>query len=269
MKKQKQQTKKVIVISGAGSGIGLATANYFLENGWVVYGIAMEPAEKVNVKFNYYQGNICDSALMQKIAAEIHDKEGQIDVLYNNAGFGISGAIEFTEKEKVEKIFAVNIIAHIDMCRIYIPYLRETKGKIIFTSSVAAPAAIPFQACYSATKAAIESFALALSKEVRSQGIKIACVRPGDIKTGFTEARDKSMQTNDAYGDIVKKKTDNMEKAEINGMKPIAVAKQVFRVAKRKNPPLISSVGFGYKCISSLIKILPVRWSNYLVYKFY
>ncbi|MBQ8468430.1 MAG: SDR family NAD(P)-dependent oxidoreductase [Clostridia bacterium] len=261
--------KKVIVISGASSGIGLATANYFLEKGYTVYGIAMDAPEKVDVKFNYYQGNICDSETMQKIAKEIFTKEGQIDVLYNNAGFGISGAIEFTEKEKVEKIFAVNIIAHIDMCKIYIPYLRESKGKIIFTSSVAAPAAIPFQACYSATKAAIESFALALSKEVRSQGIRVACVRPGDINTGFTAAREKNEQTNEAYGDIVKKKTDNMEKAEINGMKPIAVAKQVYKVARRKNPPLISSVGFGYKCISSLLKILPVRWSNYLVYKLY
>lgn len=265
----KNQTKKVIVISGASSGIGLSTANYFLENGWIVYGIARKPAEEVNAKFNYYQGDICDSILMQNIAKDIYDKEGQIDILFNNAGFGISGAIEFTEKEKVEKIFAVNTIAQIDMCKIYIPYLRKTKGKIIFTTSVAAPAAIPFQACYSATKAGIESFALALSKEVRNQGIKIACVRPGDTKTGFTEARDKNEQTNEAYGDIINKKTHNMERFEVNGMQPIAVSKLVYKVAKRNNPPLISSVGFGNKCASSLLKIMPVRWSNYFVYKFY
>ncbi|MBR6253067.1 MAG: SDR family NAD(P)-dependent oxidoreductase [Clostridia bacterium] len=265
----KKQTKKVIVISGASSGIGLTTANYFLENGWVVYGIARKPSEEIKADFNYYQGDICDSTLMQKIAKEIFDKEGQIDILFNNAGFGISGAIEFTEKEKVEKIFDVNTIAQIDMCKIYIPYLRKTKGKIIFTSSVAAPAAIPFQACYSATKAAIESFALALSKEVRNQGIKIACVRPGDIKTGFTEARDKNEQTSENYGDIIEKKTSNMEKCENNGMQPITVSKLVYKVANRKNPPLISSVGLGYKCISSMLKIVPVRWSNYLVYKFY
>lgn len=262
-------TKKVIVISGASSGIGLATASLFLENGWIVYGISKRPASEVDIKFNYYQGDICDSELMQKIAKEIYEKEGQIDVLYNNAGLGISGAIEFTEKEKVNKIFDVNIIAHIDMCKIYIPYLRKTQGKIIFTSSVAAPAAIPFQACYSATKAAIESFALSLSKEVKNQGIKVVCVRPGDINTGFTKSRDKNEQTNEAYGDIIKKKTEKMEKYEINGMKPIVVAKHVYKIANRNNPPLISSVGFGYKCISSLIKIAPVRWSNYLVNKFY
>ena len=112
-------------------------------------------------------------------------------------------------------------------------------------------------------------FALALSKEVRSQGIKIACVRPGDTKTGFTEARDKNEQTNEAYGDIINKKTRNMERFEINGMQPIAVSKLVYKVARRKNPPLISSVGFGYKFISSLLKIMPVRWSNYFIYKYY
>ena len=265
----KKQTKKVIVISGASSGIGLATANFFLKNGWVVYGIARKPAEEIKVDFNYYQGDICDSELMQKIAKEIYEKEGQIDILFNNAGFGISGAIEFTEKEKVEKIFDVNTIAQIDMCKIYIPYLRGTKGKIIFTSSVAAPASISFQACYSATKAAIESFALALSKELKKQGIKVACVRPGDTKTGFTEARDKNEQTSEVYGDIIKKKTSNMEKFENRGMQPIAVSKLVYKIANRKNPPLISSVGLGYKFISSILKIVPVRWSNYFIYKFY
>ena len=266
----KKETKpKVIVITGASSGIGLATANYFCEKGYVVYGIARSAKEKVNVKFNYYQGDICDSEKMQQITSEIHKKEGRIDILFNNAGFGISGAIEFTDKSKVQNQFDVNVVSTIDMCKIYLPYLRESKGKIIITTSVAAPAAIPLQACYSATKAALESFALALSKEVRTQGVKVACVRPGDIQTGFTDARIKSMQTNDAYGDFVKNKTDKMEKSERKGMQPIAVAKHVYKIAKRKNPPLISSVGFGYKCISLLLKIVPVRWSNYLVYKLY
>lgn len=266
---KKEKTTKVIVITGAGSGIGFATANYFKQKGYRVFGIALEPIEKVNASFEYYQGDITNSQKMEEIFKNIHSKAGRIDVVYSNAGFGISGAIEFTEKSKVEKLFAVNTIAGIDIARIAIPYLRETKGKIIFTSSVAAPAAIPFQACYSATKAAIESFALALSKEVRAQGIKVACVRPGDIKTGFTAARDKNEQTNAAYGDSVGKKTKLMEKYENNGMQPVSVAKHVYKIAEKKNPPLISTIGGSYKLVSGLIKILPVKWSNYLVYKFY
>ena len=266
---KKASRPKVIVVTGASSGIGLATANYFYTKGYIVYGIARSAKEKVDAKFNYYQGDICDSELMKQFADEIYQKEGRIDILFNNAGFGISGAIEFTDKQQVQKQFDTNVVATIDMCRIYLPYLRESKGKIIFTTSVAAPAAIPLQACYSATKAALESFALALSKEVRTQGIKIACVRPGDIQTGFTDAREKCMQTSEVYGDFIKNKTNKMEKAERKGMQPIAVAKHVYKIAKRKNPPLISSVGFGYKCISALLKIVPVRWSNYLVYKLY
>ena len=265
----KTKTPKVIVITGASSGIGLATANYLLGKGYIVYGIARSSATKVNAAFHYYQGDIGDSQQMQQIASEIYTKEGRIDILYNNAGFGISGAVEFADKEHIQKQFDVNVVSTIDMCRIYLPYIRESKGKILFTTSVAAPAAIPLQACYSATKAALESFALALSKEVRRQGVKVACIRPGDIQTGFTDARVKNMQTNDAYGDFVKSKTEQMEKSERKGMQPIAVAKHVYRVCARKNPPLISTVGFGYKCVSGLLKIVPVRWSNYLVYKLY
>ena len=261
--------KKVIVITGASSGIGLETAKLFAQKGYKVYGIGRSKFETNDPNFCYLQGDVCDEKTMKEIADQIYKTEGHIDILYNNAGMGISGAIEFVEKEKVQKIFEVNIISQVLLSKIYIPYLRETKGKIIFTSSVAAPAAIPLQACYSATKAAIESFALSLAKELRSQKIKVACVRPGDIKTGFTAAREKNEKTNQAYGEMIKDKTNKMEKCENNGMPPIKVAKHVWKIAKRKNPPLISTVGFGYKCVSGLIKILPAKWSNYLVYKFY
>ena len=169
MAKNKKEIKKVIVISGASSGIGLATANYFLEKGWVVYGIARTPANQVDVKFNYFEGDICDSLRMKEIADLIYEKEKQIDVLYNNAGFGISGPIEYTDQEDVKKLFDVNVCAQINMCKIYIPYLRETQGKILFSSSVSGVASVLFQSCYGATKMAIESFALSIAKELRKQ----------------------------------------------------------------------------------------------------
>ena len=118
---KKASRPKVIVITGASSGIGLATANYFYNKGYIVYGIARSAKEKVDAKYNYYQGDICDSELMKQFADEIYKKEGRIDILFNNAGFGISGAIEFTEKQQVQKQFDTNVVATIDMCKIYFP----------------------------------------------------------------------------------------------------------------------------------------------------
>ncbi len=263
---KKFNNQKVVIITGARSGIGLATAKFLLTKGLKVYGIALH---EDNLGFPIYMGDVNDSKRMEEIFSDIYKKEKHIDVVINNAGIGISGAIENTLKERVEKIFNTNTIACIDISKIAIPYLRQTKGKIINTSSVAASAAISFQACYSATKAAIETFSLALSKEVRPWGIKICCVRPGDTKTGFTDARLKNEVDNPLYSDIVKKKTEKMEKYERQGESPMKVAKVMYKCIKRKNPPLICSVGFGYKLVSGLLKILPTKLANYLVYKFY
>ena len=149
------------------------------------------------------------------------------------------------------------------------PYLRESKGKIINISSVAAPISIPFQACYSATKSAVETFSLALSNEVKKQGIKISCIRPGDTKTGFTAARVKTDVQNDVYGDKIVKSVKKMEKDEQNGKDPVTVSKVVYKCIKKKNPPLVCTVGFGYKFICFLSKFLPTRFVNFVVSKLY
>ncbi len=264
MKKNKEQ--KVAIISGARSGIGLATSKYLLSKGIKVYGISLHEDD---LGFHIYAGDVNDESRMIEIFEDVFRKEGHIDIVINNAGIGISGAVENTTKDRIEKIFNTNIISIVDICKIAIPYLRKSKGKIINTSSVAASAAISFQACYSATKAALESFSIALSKEVRSWGIKICCVRPGDTKTGFTDARLKNEKDNPLYGDLVKKKTEKMEKYERQGADPLCVSKVMYKCIKRKNPPLVCSVGFANKLVSGLIKILPTRWSNYLIYKFY
>lgn len=266
---KKEKTKKVIVISGASSGIGLATANYFLEKGWIVYGIATRKPELVNAQFNYIQADICNFELMQKIAKEIFDKEGQIDVLYNNAGFGISGPVEFTDESDVKRLFEVNVCAHIDMSRIYIPYLRKTRGKILFSSSVSGVASVLFQSCYGATKAAIESFALSLAKELRKQKIKVCCFRFGDINSNFTATRKKFMTTSEYYEPLLTQKTESMEHYEKKGTHPDKIAKYVYKTAQKKNPPLIVSVGFLWKFVSFLFRIVPTRLANWLCYKIY
>ena len=261
------KNKQVVIITGASSGIGLETANFFADKGYTVYGISLN--EFSHPKFAHFSANVCDRAKMSQIFEEIYQKEGQIDIVINNAGIGISGAIEYVTEKDLDAIFNVNIKAVIMTSAIALPYLRKSKGKIINTSSVAAPISIPFQACYSATKSAIESFSLALCNEVKPFGVKVSCVRPGDTKTGFTGARVKTEVVNDVYGNRIKKSVEKMEKDEQHGAKPISVSKLMYKVAKRKNPPLVCTVGFGYKLICLLCKVLPTRLVNYIVSKLY
>lgn len=260
--------KKVAIITGASSGIGYETANYFTQMGYVVYGTGRTIFE--TDKFNYEVIDVNNSVLMKELFEKVYKKYGRIDVLVNNAGMGISGAVENLDKEKVEKIFNVNAISVVDCCKNVLPYLRQSKGTIINLSSVGAPIAIPFQACYTATKCAVEGFSLALRNEVRQFGVKVCMVRPGDTKTGFTKSREKTDLSNEhEYAKIVNKSVGKMEKDEQNGMSPNCVAKLIYKLSKKKNPAPIYTVGFAYKCVSVLAKTLPTRFLNYLIYKIY
>ena len=265
MKKIKE--KKVVIITGASSGIGLETANYLSSFGYTVYGISNK--EFSSDKFEHLLCDVCNQDEMKKVFEYVYQKEKQIDVLINNAGIGISGAIEYIKQEDLNKIFDINIKAVIMCTSLALPYLRQTKGKIINTSSVASVFAIPFQACYSATKSAIEMFSLALCNEVKSQGIKVTCIRPGDTKTGFTSARIKTEVENDVYGKKITKSVQKMEKDEQNGASPLKVAKVMHKVIKKKNPPYVVTVDGVYKFLIFLKRLLPLRFVNYIVGKMY
>lgn len=261
--------KQVILITGASSGIGLATANYLADKGYTVYGTARRQFDAE--KFSFLQADVCSHQDMKNVFDTILEKEGHIDIVINNAGMGISGAIEHTEKQNISTIFETNIVALVDVCALAIPYLRQNGGgKIINVSSVAAPIAIPFQACYSATKSAIETFSFALSNEVKPFKIKVCCVRPGDTKTGFTSARVKnSIEKDENYGDRISKSVKKMEKDEQKGMSAVKVSKLIHSAIKRKHPPLVCTVGFGYKILCVLAKLLPARFVNFIVRKIY
>ena len=259
--------KKVVVITGASSGIGLETANYFADKGYKVYGISR--ADFNTSKFKHICCDICDHNKVEQVFDQIVAEAGKIDILVNNAGIGISGAIEFLDFEYVKKIFDVNVLALMNCCKTSLKYLRKSQGRIINISSVASIFAIPFQACYSATKSAVESFSLALANEVKDQRIKVVCVRPGDTKTGFTAARQKTETTNEVYGSKINKSVAKMERDEQKGMPPIKVAQVVFKVATQKNPPLVKTVGFAYKTLSLLSRLLPTKLVNYIVGKLY
>jgi short-subunit dehydrogenase len=145
-------------------------------------------------------------------------------------------------------------------------YRRERgSGRIVNVRSVAAPAAIPFQTFYSCSKAAINDYTLALANEVRPYGVTVCAVQPGDIRTGFTDARRKNPEGDDAYGGRIARSVAGMEKDERGGMAPEKAGAMIASVALRKNSKPVMALGFSYKFLCVLIKLLPVRLVNWLV----
>ena len=258
--------EKVIVITGASSGIGLATARRLAAKGHKVYGIARR--EFHDETFECFRADVNDIDTVTDILETVHRREGRIDAVVNNAGFGIAGAIEYATPDKIQSIFDTNLTALVKISSVALKYLKQTQGNLINIGSVAGALPIPFQACYSASKAAVHSFSLALQNEVNRFGVKVTTILPGDTKTGFTEARVLEGSEGD-YGGHVEKSVRRMERDEQNGKSPETVARAVEKVLKKRRPPLTVTVGAQYKLFVLLAKLLPTRFVNFLLRKIY
>jgi len=254
--------QKTALITGATSGIGLACAKLFVEKGYKVYGIARKPY--TGTDFTCFSADVCDYAAVDGILKEIYGREGGIDVLVNNAGMGIAGAMEETSAENIQKIVDVNLTALCVLSSKTVQYMRGNGGKIINVSSVGGIMPLPYQAMYSATKAGVEVFSRALANELKPYKIKVCAVLPGDTKTGFTAAR-----VCEGENARAKKSVEKMAKDEQRGKSPDSVAKVIYKVAKRKNPPLRVAVGGVSKLEVFLSRLLPVRLINFIIGRIY
>ena len=258
--------EKVVIITGASSGIGLATARRLASRGCKVYGIARRAFS--DELFTCMQADVNDLDAVKQIFQTVFEREGRIDVVVNNAGMGIAGAVELATPERIQHIFDTNLTSLVKISSVAIGYLKQSKGNLVNIGSVAGELPIPFQACYTATKAGVLKFSLALDGEVRRFGVKVTVVQPGDTKTGFTAARVFEGGEAD-YGGKIGKSVSRMEHDEQNGKSPDTVAKAVERAIKKRRPPLKVTVGGQYKFFVGLGKLLPTRFVNYILRKMY
>ena len=238
---------KVVVITGASAGIGAATAALFAQRGATVVAL-----------------NRRDIPDLECIKTDV------TDALVCNAGMGISGAAESTPEEAVRKIFELNFFGVLNSVRAVVPHMRKAgAGTIVTVSSVAAELSIPFQSFYSATKSAVSSLSDALRIELAPFGIKVTSVLPGDVRTDFTASREKNTADDPAYGDRVARSVAVMERDEKNGMPPSVIARDIFRVATMKNPPVRKIGGTKYKVLVAVAKTLPRRAVSFILGKLY
>lgn len=261
--------KMVVVITGSSSGIGYATSKYFLEKGHIVYGLSRRETNLEGIK-----SICCDVTNLEQIKTatdEIIKKEKKIDVLINNAGFGISGSIENQETENIKKQFDVNFLGVVNVTKQVLPIMRKQGfGKLLNTSSVASVIPIPFQSFYSASKSSLDTFAKALRIEVKPFNIQVCNVLVGDTKTGFTGVRQKTdFEKEGVYASTVEKSVKKMERDEQNGKDPITVAKTFYKLSTKKNIPPVKVVGFTYKMLLFIKRFVSERFMLWVVSKLY
>lgn len=263
-----EKATKTAIVTGGSSGIGRCTAAALAKAGYRVYEFSRREVPLPGVV--HRRVDVTDEQAVRDAVAEVAASSGGIDAVVNCAGFGISGAVEFTELSQAKAQFEVNFFGTVNVNRAVIPFMRRAgHGRIVNVSSVAAAAHIPFQTFYSASKAALSSYSCALDNEIRCYGIRVTAVELGDICTGFTKARQKNVQGDDVYGGRISRSVGQMEQDEQKGMAPEVVGTHIARLVQKKTCAPLVTVGVSYKVLGWLCRALPSSLRGWIVGKIY
>lgn len=240
-------SSKVILITGASSGIGLETALLFLKDGFKVYACArrLEQMEIIRQKGGELVSlDVTSEESMKQCVNYILEKEGHIDILINNAGYGACGSIEDIPMEEVKHQYEVNVFGLGRMIQLVLPSMRKQKsGKIINISSMGGRFTSPYAGWYHSTKYAVESISDALRMEVKPWNIGVILIEPGMIQTNWGVIAGNNIRKysgKSAYKEQAKNATEYYEKrynnAQGNLSDPKVIAQTIHKAALSRHP---------------------------------
>jgi len=248
--------KKVALVTGASSGIGESAAVLLKNDGFVVYGAArrVEKMEALKLKgIEIISLDVTNEESMVNCVNTILEKEGRLDVLVNNAGYGSYGAVEDVSLEEARRQFEVNIFGLARLTQLVLPKMREHGfGRIINISSMGGKVFTPFGAWYHATKHALEGWSDCLRLEVKQFGIDVSVIEPGGIKTewgGIAAENLKKTSGNGAYAASANRTAEGTAQMYSSNRltHPDAIGKDILKAATARKPKRRYVKGMGAK----------------------
>lgn len=269
--------QKVIVITGASLGIGKSTAEFLSQKGYIVYALArsidkLKDLEVFGIKTLHL--DVTNDVSIKAAINLIYQNEGRIDVLFNNAGYGLFGPIEDLTIDDAKRQFDVNLFGLANMIKHVLPIMRKQgNGKIINTSSIGGKVASLLGGWYHASKFALEGFSDSLRLEVKQFGIKVILIQPGLIKTNFAKTTYDSatkINSSSAYRNTIERLMRQTEQNYLSGKvgsNPIIVAKYVYKAIKSKRPKTRYRMGKMSFIALTARKILPDKLLDYILLK--
>lgn len=266
--------KKVVLITGASSGIGYQTAELLAQKGYKVYGAArrtekLSELKEFEVETVYL--DITKEESLKAVVDHVMDKEKRIDILINNAGYGSLGAVEDVTVAEAKNQFEVNLFGLARLTQLVLPHMRAQKrGQIINMSSMGGRLTTYFGTWYHATKYALEAFSDALRMEVKSFGIDVTLIEPGVIKTDWgIIAADHLAESakGGSYEQIASQKAQGIKKQYTSnwGSSPSTVAKTILKSVNRRKPKARYLVGFGARELVFFKTLLPTRLFDIII----
>ncbi len=278
-----RNARPVALITGASRGIGALTVAEFLRAGFDVAAVARSgerlqalaaeaPAEGRVVPVPL---DITDSSALMAGVERVERELGAVEVLVNNAGYGLRGAMEDVPREELEKLFLVNVFAQVEMTQAVLPHMRRRgRGRIIFVSSVQGRVVIPFSGAYGASKFALEGAADALRRETRLFGVEVVLLEPGPVATEFaTHARSLSDEILNNTASVYHRAyaTYLEKKREINrsAVAPEKVARLIAKIARVRRPRARYRIQRYAWLLPVLAVLLPTRLADWLLMRPY
>lgn len=255
---------RVVLITGASTGIGLHTAKLFQAKSWKVAATMRSPEKAIDlqkiVDIECIRLDVTDPESIRTAIAATLEKFGRIDAVINNAGYGLIGAFEAATAEQIERQFETNVLGLMNVCREILPYFREQKrGTIVNIASVGGRITFPVYSLYHSTKWAVEGFSESLQYEIAEFNIRVKIIEPGPIKTDFySRSQDVTKKEGlTAYDAFVSRAIANMQKAGEEAPDGEVVAQTIYEAVTDGSKKL--RYGVNTKGILTLRRLLPER----------
>ncbi|MCP1997098.1 SDR family oxidoreductase [Flavobacterium sp. HSC-61S13] len=263
---------QVVLITGGSSGIGKSVGEFLQTKGFIVFGTSRNPDKINNSAFPLVAMDVRDSASIKRGVEEVLKQTGHIDILINNAGVGITGALEEIPTEEIVNNFSTNLFGPIEVMKAVLPSMRDqNKGLIINITSIAGYMGLPFRSVYSASKGALEIITEALRMEVKPFGIQITNVAPGDFATNIASGRYHApLLENSPYKEVYGATLSMMDQHVDSGSNPQQMADAIYSIILNPKPKIHYKVGAFMQKFSIVLKrVLPDKTYEKLLMNHY
>lgn len=256
--------EKVVIVTGTSSGIGFETAVLLARNGFMTYATMRNPdkstrlselanKEKLDIKIRKLDVN--DETGINETIDQVISETGRIDVLVNNAGYAIFGALEDTALDEIREQFETNFFGPVRTIKAVIPIMKKQNGgKIINLSSMVGRFGVPFNSAYVASKFALEGITESIRYELHDYNIKIILVEPGIIKSHFFQNVKLSNKSTSSYSKLLKKRMEGIETMLKKATHPVTVAEVILDIINSRNTNIRYLVGHDAEFMLKLKK---------------
>jgi len=255
-----QGSKKTAIVTGAASGIGLSAAKALQAAGYRVFGTSRKPVPDTGGGIRMLVCDVTDETSVAEMVETVFGETGRVDLLVNNAGFGISGPAEETSVAQAQAMFDVNLFGVIRTTQAVLPLMRAQKGgRIVNVSSVQGFIPAPYMALYGASKHAVEGYSESLDHEIRGQGIRVVLVEPAFTRTAFDQNLVQPDKSLDIYAADRAGRSKFLNEVMKTADAPEVVAKVIVKAATVVAPKRRYAAGPKARQVSLLRRFVPAN----------